>query len=118
MNMTSPYAMTLQNDNQILLKYSKNAMDDNRDQSRDEGCFREEIAFFDLLIPVNVDFESQSMLWAVLMQRISRDLSVRPGLEPMTYLIYVRLSSSHASDNSLDKPWDFRHHVNFVEPLT
>lgn len=56
-----------------------NAVDDKMDYSRDEGCFREENALFNLLITINVDPQRKSLLRGILKQRISRDLSVPPG---------------------------------------
>lgn len=95
-----------------------NAPDDKVNHSRDEGCFREENAFFNLLITVNVDLQRKSLQRGILRQRISRDISVPPGAKSMAYLIYVRFSSRYASNNSLDEPRNFRHHINSIEPLT
>lgn len=72
------YHIILLRDSHILLNYDMNAIDDKIDHSRDEDCFREENAFFALLITVNVDPQRKLLLWGILRLRISRDLSVPP----------------------------------------
>lgn len=48
------------------------------DYSRDEGCFREENALFNLLVTINVDPQRKSLLRGILRQKLA-DLSVPPS---------------------------------------